>query len=1012
MNVSFKCTLIIFLTIGTFDGFGKNVESGQVFLSIGIEWHDKLQHDSAIYYFRKANRSFKKQLEWEEYFEGLCRISRSFSISQQLDSATDNLKKARQVLQKNLNSKDSLKANYNFEYAFMLTQRGSFNEAIEYLIECIEIRTRTLSDTLLLSDTYTNLGVSYGQIGDYDNEIKSYEKALQLKSKILEDEFDTDLATIYSNLGTTHQQIGDHARALDYYFKTLHIDLKVLGESHPFVAQDYNLISSAYAHSGRYDESIRYQKMSQEIYIQQYGDIHYKLVYGYSNMALALSGKGNYSQAINYLKKGVEVVKKLYPKGNFRTVEVLQNLGEAYSKIHAYDSAILVLKESSNMMEAIEPGNYRVAKAMDLVALIHLKRGDYNKALKYCQVALSLYSKGYLTEKIYEHPDADNVSVELLFLKALNHKSQALSLRFDQLSEIKDLEFAFETSLFAISQLEAYRREFRLERSKIDLNSQTISIYEQALSCAYQLFIQTGEEKYKNKAFALSEKSKAFILRLSVEKDRATQFSGIPDALLSKERSLQNKIAFERGRITQFEATNAKDKVLESKSNLFSYLKNLEHLISKMEKDFPRYYQLKYAQNEPDINKLQDKLSPDQLFIEYFVGDSNIYILSATIDKFNIHLYPKDESYTNSVQSFTRSLTDYDLLQIEPKASDSIYISSASSLYEKLIEPILKQHQSSITKLILVPDNELEAISFEALLTAKGDYRSIDYTSLPYLLNDFQISYERAGASLFRNESITSSSTLAFAGFASGFEKNPIPDSLDSSISHSIRLGNWKLPGAKEEVRVVSQLMNGSTFIDSAATESTFKKKSSKYRVLHLAMHGVMRTDNQNAELIFSGEKGTDEDGFLTVPEIYNLDLNADLVVLGACHSGSGEVKRGEGTMSLSRAFQYAGAQSVMMSLWKIPDEPTKNLMIGFYKGLQDKMSKDEALRNSKLAYLSALEDPLYGHPYYWAGFILTGNPEPLESPAFPFTILYFCIAVAAIFILVFRTRLIRLLII
>ncbi|MEL6988581.1 MAG: CHAT domain-containing protein, partial [Bacteroidota bacterium] len=112
--------------------------------------------------------------------------------------------------------------------------------------------------------------------------------------------------------------------------------------------------------------------------------------------------------------------------------------------------------------------------------------------------------------------------------------------------------------------------------------------------------------------------------------------------------------------------------------------------------------------------------------------------------------------------------------------------------------------------------------------------------------------------------------------------------------------------------------------------------------------------------------------------ELCNMNLNAQLAVLSACNTGSGSYKKGEGNMSLSRAFNYAGVPTTVHSLWKVPDEATSSIMLKFYEGLKNGLRKDEALKNAKSSYLENNVIPERAHPYYWAGFVLNGNESPI----------------------------------
>jgi CHAT domain-containing protein len=198
---------------------------------------------------------------------------------------------------------------------------------------------------------------------------------------------------------------------------------------------------------------------------------------------------------------------------------------------------------------------------------------------------------------------------------------------------------------------------------------------------------------------------------------------------------------------------------------------------------------------------------------------------------------------------------------------------------------------------------------------------------------------------------------------------------LDSLRGSLIRL-NW----AEKEVTSISEMMNGEAYCHRRATEETFKEKAPRAGILHIATHAVINDVNPLfSKLIFSLDPASGEDGFLNTYELYNMKLNARLVVLSACNTGYGKLVRGEGIMSLARGFMYAGCPSIIMSLWPVDDKSTSILMQNFYEGLKKGQNKDEALRRAKLDFLKNA-DEVKANPFYWSGMIFVGGMDPLPA--------------------------------
>ncbi|MCB0642385.1 MAG: CHAT domain-containing protein, partial [Phaeodactylibacter sp.] len=207
------------------------------------------------------------------------------------------------------------------------------------------------------------------------------------------------------------------------------------------------------------------------------------------------------------------------------------------------------------------------------------------------------------------------------------------------------------------------------------------------------------------------------------------------------------------------------------------------------------------------------------------------------------------------------------------------------------------------------------------------------------------------------------------------------PISMRGSLQ-DIRSGTISnLEGTGREVQAIAEHFGGEFVLSAAATEAAFKEKAPAFDLLHLAMHGEADFENPNfGNLIFTDlDNPKEEDHRLYHYEIATMQLQAQLVVLSACETGIGRYEAGEGVFSLARSFMYAGVPSVAMSLWKVNDQSTSDLMARFYQELAAGKPKAAALQDSKAAYLEASRIR-YRHPYYWAGFVLLGDSRPLKA--------------------------------
>lgn len=321
------------------------------------------------------------------------------------------------------------------------------------------------------------------------------------------------------------------------------------------------------------------------------------------------------------------------------------------------------------------------------------------------------------------------------------------------------------------------------------------------------------------------------------------------------------------------------------------------------------------------------------------------------------------------------------------KGGEDQAMSASVKLYNILfseMNPLL----TDVTHVKIIPDGPLVELPFEALVV------NPDGESRPeYLLDRFAVSYWLSARSrwiLEDPDAVRAQDAGYLASFAPEYPAGGEALAMmaeDSFVNELVRAGEFELPGALQEASVIADMWNGQVYKGAGVTEEEFLQEAGNFSVLHLAMHALVEKDNEDfSRLLFapSGESGR---GFLSAMEIAEMDLPAEMVVLSACNTGKGEWRAGEGVFHLGRAFRLAGVRSMVMSLWQVPDRATSEMMPEFYRQLKDGQDKSMALRAAKLAYLDQAE-PAFSSPYYWAGFVMVGDEQPLPAPqaSFPWS--------------------------
>lgn len=389
-----------------------------------------------------------------------------------------------------------------------------------------------------------------------------------------------------------------------------------------------------------------------------------------------------------------------------------------------------------------------------------------------------------------------------------------------------------------------------------------------------------------------------------------------------------------------------KEEVDSLRKQLKSYENQSKNLTEELKNYDYAFYE--FSRTDFDAKRIQKDLKENERIIKYIINQLSAFAFIIT--KNEIDLIKLSES-----ESLIRKHTNDFLFAL--KNIDADFIEKSKELYQILIAPLVL---SGNYNTVIIPDGFLANLPFEALMSSTGNY----------LLNEFPIGY----ANSLRLFEIQRNLEKDFKGNLAAFA----PTYDYSSVAHSEkRSGHFDLKGAKEEVEKISAFFPSRLFVDTDATKGNFIEISDNYDIIHLAMHANVDEENPNfSNLIFFGDEA------LYLNELYKLKIPAHLAVLSACSTGVGELKDGEGTQSLSRAFTYAGVKSTVMSLWPVPDKQTSEIITYFYSFLKDGKPKNEALKLAKQKYLDNTSEEVLKHPFYWAGFIVTGDISPLIAPS------------------------------
>ncbi|MEL6558972.1 MAG: CHAT domain-containing protein [Bacteroidota bacterium] len=518
------------------------------------------------------------------------------------------------------------------------------------------------------------------------------------------------------------------------------------------------------------------------------------------------------------------------------------------------------------------------------------------------------------------------------------------------------------------------------------------------------LYENSNKEKFLIESFDHTQLSKSSQLLETLNRNLAFQQTNIPDSLTIQLSSLKQQASYLSTQINKLEN---KEELSESDSSRLSDFRSVlldnkvafNDLMLYLEKTFPKYYEINYNPKIATIQDVQGKLVENEALIEYFVGNEHIYAFTISQDTATVlQLATVSDS---SISRFREIIIPKGIEQ-NLNVAYRQYVDQSYQLYKQLLAKpleVIGKSKTPINKLYIIPDKSLNYLAFDLLLTEKIEKnRFVGYGKLPYLINDYNISYGYSASILFREDSTDSNSSFngKVLAFAPSYEKLL----SDSSILNE--LGQFRnslspLRYNKSEVDGISRFFNAQVFKSTDATEKNFVENMTGKDILHFAMHGLVDSkDSEKSRLVFTPVEDSVHDNYLHNFELYNLNIDAKLAVLSACNTGYGKLEGGEGVMSLARAFTYAGTKSVVMSQWPADDEASSVIMQFFYSYLADGMRKDDALRLAKLDYLEQA-NPAKRNPFYWNNFVVMGDVSPLVKDN---TRLYIYIGLAVLGIL------------
>lgn len=881
--------------------------------------------DKTNLFIQKSNQAIKSILEESENNIEVCRIminlSQYYNKYRVLDSSRYFADMALTQYQ------NSQKNNFEIlsEIYKMKGMVETYNENHElskiYYDQAIEYLLQSNHSELELASLYNKKGLALLFTKQPNSAIKYFNLVIQIYLK----EFHSNaaLGNIYYNLGMAYYDLEDYKTALNHFKKSLKLDSGISNYfSHRFIANTYFSLDSIDLARNKYEEVLNYlnEFKSNDTYQIAFTKLHYGQL---------LVEKTNDTQ-----------------------------LGEK------------ILAECiDGFYKHFNGSDINLISPLNILGTYYIKNNQIDRGLDSLQKAISIAASGFNYDNFYQNPDYKLLKNNNISNNTLAWKAYGLYLRYLKTADIEDLNASQNTYKFYIYCTSENRKYFD-NSSSLLTSSQVHYVYNEAINVTNLLYNKTKDYKYLEDIFGFIEGKKSFTLFQSLKILEQKKLLNIPKELIEKEDQLKYQLNLISEKIIAEEnGNNNRDTLRNLRKTEVTLNEKLDSLQNIFKEQYSGFYELKYGFKDLTIPEIQNKTPDKTAFVNYSISDSLLHTICITHDTLIYFTQRIDYLFFERINTMVRLLknvdTDHSYLEFQ-KFSHSSY-----ALYQKLIQPIesfIKDHQ-----LIIIPDDELNYISFDALIEEFPSIDRPDYRELKYLIKKYKSNVANSMQIYFNMKQMSISSNNKVFAFAPHYPLFPDTNYLPKEYDFLRPLDYAEL-----EIQSIEKSMNTVSFSGKEATKESFSENAKKAGILHLAMHTIINDQKPLHSKFLFTYISNDKTSVLNTYELLSLNLNAELAVLSGCSTGDGKLMKGEGVMSLSSGFQFAGVPAIVMSLWEVNDRFGSLVIQKFYDNLANGINKKQALYQAKKDVLNQ-GNALYAHPYYWAGLTLMGDESKIQ---------------------------------
>ncbi len=834
-------------------------------------------------------------------------------------------------------------------------------KAVEPLDQALTI-WRALGDHHLEAITNSIDGRVYYALGEPHKALESYNLALPVMRAVGDQSGE---AVTFMQIGSVYRLLGEAQKALDYFAQALPL-MRIVGDRRN-EATVLNNMGTVYNLLGDPQKALHYFEQVLPI-IRAINDRRVEAA-TLTNMGHVNNLLGQPEQALEYLNQALTLARD----SDRRTeAAVLMHTGTAYSALNKQAEAVDYLERALKLRVALGD---RVGEA---TTLNHFGRAydlwhQPQKAFDYYEKALPIW-------------------------RAVGDQNGEVAALYGMARNLDDLDRASQLTESALALINTLRTRVTSRDLRASYFASVQDLYKLHIDLLMRRHRRQPTAGFDVAALKTQEQARARSLIDMLAEASADIRQGVDPDLLARERSLQQMLNAEAERqMRLFGGQHTEEAASAVRRKIEDLLTQLQSIEAELKAHSPRYTAL--TQPAPlGLAEIQKAVTDDEtLLLEYSLGEERSYLWAVTPTSFSSYELPPRARIEAAARRCYELLTarnryvkfeTTDEKRERVRQADAEYPKAATALSEMVLGPVAGQLGRK--RVLVVPDGALEYLPMAALASPQKSTTFVpliaehEVTSIPSASTLAVLRWELQGrapaekvVAVFADPVFDKSDERVneLSRNAGGHHGTPV-ESADESTALP------RLPYTRQEAEAILALApaNGrkAALGFEANRSAAMSEELSKYRIIHFATHSFldsMHPELSGIALSMLDRQGRPQNGFLRSHEIFNLKLGAELVVLSGCRTGLGKEVKGEGLYGMTRGFMYAGSKRVLVSLWDVQDQATARLMSDFYRGLLGP-KRPAAASALRAAQIAIWRDARWQAPYYWAGFVLQGEPK------------------------------------